>query len=40
MRAYLDIEKLRFEERLRAHFEIDAGMAHVTIPPMTLQTPG
>lgn len=38
VRAYLDIEKLRFEERLRAHFEIDAGMAHVTIPPMTLQT--
>lgn len=36
--AYLGIEKLRFEERLRAHFEIDDVMAHVTIPPMTLQT--
>jgi hypothetical protein len=38
VRAYLDIEKIRFEDRLRAHFEIDAAMAQVTIPPMTLQT--
>lgn len=38
VRAYLAIEKIRFEERLRTHFEIDPGMAHVTIPPMTLQT--
>ncbi|KQZ43756.1 sensor histidine kinase [Duganella sp. Root1480D1] len=38
VRAYLGIEKIRFEERLRAHFEVDAGLEHVTIPPMTLQT--
>ncbi len=38
VRAYLDIEKIRFEDRLRAHFEIDAAMVQVTIPPMTLQT--
>ncbi|MGW8391272.1 sensor histidine kinase [Pseudoduganella sp. HUAS MS19] len=38
VRAYLNIEKLRFEERLHARFEIDAGMASITIPPMTLQT--
>jgi len=38
VRAYLGIEKIRFEERLRTHFDIDTGMAQVTIPPMTLQT--
>ncbi|MYN05075.1 sensor histidine kinase [Pseudoduganella sp. DS3] len=38
VRAYLAIEQIRFEERLRARFEIEAGMEGVTIPPMSLQT--
>lgn len=38
VRAYLAIEQIRFEERLRTHFEIDAGMEAITIPPMALQT--
>jgi Histidine kinase len=38
VRAYLAIEKIRFEERLRATFSIDAGLDDVQIPPMALQT--
>jgi hypothetical protein len=38
VRAYLDIEKIRFEERLGADFEIEDGMEQVTVPPMALQT--
>ncbi|WP_229632055.1 sensor histidine kinase [Pseudoduganella violaceinigra] len=37
VRAYLAIEQIRFEERLRMHIEIEPGMAQVTIPPMTVQ---
>lgn len=36
--AYLAIEKIRFEERLRASIEIEAGLEDVKIPPMSLQT--
>jgi len=38
VRAYLAIEQIRFEERLRMHWEIEPSLAQVTIPPMTLQT--
>ncbi|MTW10762.1 sensor histidine kinase [Pseudoduganella eburnea] len=38
VRAYLAIEQIRFEERLRLHVEIEAGLAEVKIPPMALQT--
>jgi len=38
VRAYLAIEQIRFEERLRMHVEIEPALAHATIPPMTLQT--
>jgi hypothetical protein len=38
VRSYLAIEQIRFEERLRMHFEIEPGLAEVKIPPMTLQT--
>jgi two-component sensor histidine kinase len=36
--AYLAIEKIRFEERLRASIEIEPGLEQVMIPPMSLQT--
>jgi len=38
VRAYLAIEQIRFEERLRVHVEIEPALAQATIPPMTLQT--
>jgi len=38
VRAYLAIEQIRFEERLRMHFDIEPALAQATIPPMTLQT--
>jgi hypothetical protein len=36
--AYLAIEKIRFEERLRASIDIEPGLENVKIPPMSLQT--
>lgn len=36
--AYLAIEKIRFEERLRASIEVEPGLEDVRIPPMSLQT--
>ncbi|KQQ46418.1 sensor protein LytS [Duganella sp. Leaf126] len=38
VQAYLAIEKIRFEERLRIVIDIGPGMEAVRIPPMTLQT--
>lgn len=36
--AYLAIEKIRFEERLRVQFDIEPGLESVMVPPMSLQT--
>ena len=36
--AYLAIEKIRFEQRLRCAIDIEAGLAQTAIPPMALQT--
>lgn len=36
--AYLAIEKIRFEERLRTSITIEPGLEQVMIPPMSLQT--
>jgi len=36
--AYLAIEKIRFEERLRASIDVEPGLENVKIPPMSLQT--
>ncbi|MUI12028.1 sensor histidine kinase [Massilia dura] len=36
--AYLAIEKIRFEERLRVQVDIEPGLERVMIPPMSLQT--
>jgi LytS/YehU family sensor histidine kinase len=38
VQAYLAIEQIRFEERLRASVHIDAGLEAVQVPPMALQT--
>ena len=38
VQAYLAIEKIRFEERMRVSVEIGVGLDHVRIPPMALQT--
>ncbi|WP_332861267.1 sensor histidine kinase [Janthinobacterium svalbardensis] len=38
VRAYLAIEQIRFEERLRVSFDIPPGIDHVRVPPMALQT--
>jgi two-component sensor histidine kinase len=38
VQAYLSIEKIRFEERMRVNVEVDAGLEQVRIPPMALQT--
>jgi Histidine kinase len=38
VRAYLAIEKIRFEDRLRPSFSIDAACDEQPIPPMALQT--
>lgn len=36
--AYLAIEKIRFEERLRVQVDIEEGLERVMVPPMSLQT--
>ncbi|NYE62132.1 signal transduction histidine kinase [Duganella sp. 1224] len=38
VQAYLSIEKIRFEERMRVSVEIGVGLDQVRIPPMSLQT--
>ncbi|WP_346768081.1 sensor histidine kinase [Janthinobacterium lividum] len=38
VRAYLAIEQIRFEERLRVSFDIALGVDHVRVPPMAVQT--
>jgi len=38
VQAYLAIEKIRFEERMRVSVEIALGLEQVRIPPMALQT--
>jgi two-component system, LytTR family, sensor kinase len=37
LKLYLDIEKMRFEERLRTEFDIDADAANALIPSLLLQ---
>ena len=38
VRDYLAIEKIRFEERLEIHWQIDPGLDSIEVPPMCLQT--
>jgi len=38
VRAYLAIEKIRFEERLQFAIDIEQDMETITVPPMALQT--
>lgn len=38
VQAYLAIEQIRFEERLRVATEIEPGLERVAVPPMALQT--
>ncbi|MBX9797214.1 sensor histidine kinase [Sphingomonas sp.] len=37
LKLYLEIEKMRFEERLRPHFEVDARAANARLPSLLLQ---
>lgn len=37
LKLYLDIEKMRFEDRLRAHFEIDPAASQARLPSLLLQ---
>ena len=37
LKLYLDIEKMRFEERLRSRFDIDARVAKARLPSLLLQ---
>jgi len=38
VKDYLDLEKIRFEERLKYHFNIDSTATRVEIPPLMIQT--
>lgn len=38
VKDYLDLEKIRFEERLHCTYEIAPGSSHYNVPPMILQT--
>lgn len=38
VRAYLDMEKLRFDERLALQVDVPAGLGATRLPPMVLQT--
>lgn len=38
VKAYLELERMRFEERLRARFEVDPALEREPVPPMLLQT--
>jgi two-component system, LytTR family, sensor kinase len=37
LKLYLEIEKMRFEDRLRPHFDIDPGAARARLPSLLLQ---
>jgi LytS/YehU family sensor histidine kinase len=37
LKLYLEIEKMRFEERLRTHFDIDASVSKTRLPSLLLQ---
>jgi two-component system LytT family sensor kinase len=37
LKLYLEIEKMRFEDRLRPHFDIDPGVARARLPSLLLQ---
>jgi sensor histidine kinase YesM len=37
LKLYLDIEKMRFEERLRTNFDVDPAATHANIPSLLLQ---
>ncbi|VWX61383.1 sensor histidine kinase [Sphingorhabdus sp. 109] len=37
LHLYLDIEKMRFEERLRSHFDIDPAVRNALLPSLLLQ---
>jgi LytS/YehU family sensor histidine kinase len=37
LKLYLDIEKMRFEERLRTNFEIDPAASNALVPSLLLQ---
>ena len=37
LKLYLEIEKMRFEERLRAHFDVDPRVAGTRLPSLLLQ---
>ena len=37
LHLYLDIEKMRFEERLRSHFDIDPAVRDALLPSLLLQ---
>lgn len=37
LKLYLDIEKMRFEDRLRSHFSIDPAVARARLPSLLLQ---
>jgi sensor histidine kinase YesM len=37
LKLYLEIEKMRFDERLRTHFEIDPRVAKARLPSLLLQ---
>jgi sensor histidine kinase YesM len=38
VKDYLDLEKIRFEERLKYNLNIESATAHIEIPPMMIQT--
>jgi signal transduction histidine kinase len=38
VRSYLDLESIRYEERLRVYFEVDPKLEREPVPPMMLQT--
>lgn len=38
VKAYLALETMRFEERLRVRFEVEEGLERQPVPPMLLQT--
>lgn len=38
VKSYLELEKIRFEERLEVHWEIDSSLNEILVPPFILQT--
>jgi sensor histidine kinase YesM len=37
VKDYLELEKMRFEERLQVNIEVGQGLANITIPPFSIQ---